>query len=457
MDTRHLLVAYSWGTADLGGIAIAPGLLKLIRDVDPGMRVTVLTLPFDEGQRLEWLRNYFPCFLAGCDATVNPFKARLGRPGEPGTPDAAWYAFHERWGQHRLRAFETGSVSARTAAEITDDLLGRFALDLFAQIEREMPTTAHAFSNAGFVIYNSGTVLNFGRGGARNFWDGTLPFAMPLVMAKALGIPYGINNHSFEAIDWPVELIFRKLFDDACFVYCRDTDSLAYLKQKGLLNARSGFRPDSTFFFREFDESWGEAFMAEHGLEDRGFLVMVNRAKIPGRSDESAREAVHAARWKAFVEGWIEETGLPVVICPESRPEIAEDRAFYESLSMSAREKCVCRDAFWTPEQACSLYRRARLVVGHMHTMILALSVETPVLHIQFAEAGRKAWMIDDIGLGDWLIDIDEAEADDLLDAALRIHNEFKPSVARIRTILPRLESLATQVITEVRLGWRAG
>ena len=89
--------------------------------------------------------------------------------------------------------------------------------------------------------------------------------------------------------------------------------------------------------------------------------------------------------------------------------------------------------------------------------MILALSVETPVLHIQFAEAGRKAWMIDDIGLGDWLIDIDEAEADDLLDAALRIHNEFKPSVARIRTILPRLESLATQVITEVRLGWRAG
>ena len=449
MRQHHLLIAYSWGTADLGGIAIAPGLLKLIRKVAPDLPAVVMTLPTEEIPRFEWLRDYFPRFLPGCGAVVNPFKGRLGSPSEAGPPGTAWHDFHARWGETRLVGFETGSVSARVAVEIAEDLLGRFAEDLCEQVEREAPAAGKALTEAGFVLYNSGTVLNFGRMGGRSFWRSTLSFAMPLIAARALGIPYGINNHSFEAVDWPVELVYRTLFKDAAFVYCRDTDSLAYLKQKNLLNASSGFRPDSTFFFAELDEPWVEAFMSDHGLEDKGYMVLVPRTEIPGERWET-REQAHAEKTVSFIEGWISKTGHHAVIIPESIPQVEPNKALHAMVSPAAREKCVCIQEFGTPEQASSLYRRARFVAGHMHSMMLALAVETPVLHIQFAEAGRKAWMIDDIGLGDWLLDIDEASSEELVDAALKIHENHDASVERVRAVLPMVEKLATGVIGEV-------
>jgi polysaccharide pyruvyl transferase WcaK-like protein len=127
----------------------------------------------------------------------------------------------------------------------------------------------------------------------------------------------------------------------------------------------------------------------------------------------------------------------------------------YSILSPSAQQKCVCMDSFWTPEQACSIYRRARIVTGHMHTMIYALSVGTPVLHIQYAEAGRKAWMVKDVGFGDWLFDIDETSAAELLQAALRIHERYDVAQQRVQRALPEIERLGMEVITEVKAGWR--
>jgi polysaccharide pyruvyl transferase WcaK-like protein len=161
-------------------------------------------------------------------------------------------------------------------------------------------------------------------------------------------------------------------------------------------------------------------------------------------------------KWKRLIEGWIERTGMAVLICPETKfcmPRM-RDR-LYSILSASAKEKCVCMDSFWSPEQACSIYRRARIVTGHMHSMIFALSVGTPILHIPYSEAGRKAWMIKDIGFDDWLLDIDETPAEELLQAALRIHNAYDVAEQRVRRALPEIERLGMEVITEVKAGWR--
>jgi len=51
-----------------------------------------------------------------------------------------------------------------------------------------------------------------------------------------------------------------------------------------------------------------------------------------------------------------------------------------------------------------------------------------PVLMPQFCENGRKVWMLEGIGLRDWIFDIDEpADAPRLLEAALKIHQCRKP------------------------------
>ena len=90
-----------------------------------------------------------------------------------------------------------------------------------------------------------------------------------------------------------------------------------------------------------------------------------------------------------------------------------------------------------------------------MHTMIFALSVGTPVMHIQYAEAGRKAWMIKDVGLGDWLFDIDETPGEELLETALRIHGAYDVAEQRVQKALRLVERLGMEVIAEVKANWR--
>ena len=71
---RHLLIAFSWGTGDLGGIGIVPGLLNLVRKADPDMQATVITMQTRGSESFEFLKGYLPRFLPGC---------RHGFPGLP--------------------------------------------------------------------------------------------------------------------------------------------------------------------------------------------------------------------------------------------------------------------------------------------------------------------------------------------------------------------------------------
>ena len=129
----------------------------------------------------------------------------------------------------------------------------------------------------------------------------------------------------------------------------------------------------------------------------------------------------------------------------------------YMKLSASAQKKCVEMEKFWTTEQAYSLYQRAQIVVSmEMHSVIMALSLGTPVLMPQFSENGRKVWMLEELGLRDWIFDIDEpVMSAALLDAALQIHNDQAASQQRVRSQLPRLRQLGVSVIREVEMGWR--
>ncbi|MCZ7586707.1 MAG: polysaccharide pyruvyl transferase family protein [Deltaproteobacteria bacterium] len=145
-------------------------------------------------------------------------------------------------------------------------------------------------------------------------------------------------------------------------------------------------------------------------------------------------------RIRQFLTDWVTQTGVPVVLCPEVRYEIPlmHDNV-YQRLAPKVREKCIWMDQFWTTEQAYSLYRQAEMVVSmEMHSVIMALSLGTPVLMPQFSENGRKVWMLEELDLRDWIFDIDDpADAPRLLAAALRIHQDPAQAEARIRRQLP--------------------
>ena len=457
---RHLLAAFSWSTSNIGDIAIAPGLLNLLREVQPELPMVVMTSQRADSPAFKEMQQYLPRYSNNCRAVAYPFT--IGSATAEGSPGSAWRAFHDRWGTSTLRAFENGTLSARIAARVADDILNRLPKETLNELNEKNPEAAKAITDAGFVLFTSGTTLNFGRMGVRHFYSYSLRFAMPLLIARVQGIPYGVGAQSFEAIDWPADMVFRPLFKDARFVYCRDPDSLAYLAQRDLLGLRSGYRPDSTFFFNGFDEPWLETFKREHNLADRKYITLTIRSakSQPGPLAETVtkdREDEHMERIRKFITDWVTQTGVPVVLCPEVRFEVALMRDnVYQKLSPEVQKKCVWMDKFWTTEQAYSLYRQAEMVVSmEMHSVIMALSLGTPVLMPQFTENGRKVWMLEELGLRDWIFDIDEqADAPRLLEAAKRIHQDQTASRARVESQLPRIRQLGLEMVMEIMMAW---
>ncbi|MBN2311003.1 MAG: polysaccharide pyruvyl transferase family protein [Candidatus Hydrogenedentes bacterium] len=288
----------------------------------------------------------------------------------------------------------------------------------------------HAFDSADLIVYNSGATLSYGRW-AHN-WAHTMPFTVPLIMARDAGKPYGIYGQSFDRFAWPSDALFRDLLRGAAFLFARESDSLAYLNDLGIAAPVTGLAPDATFGFDLRDEDWADSFMATHELVPRQFITLTIRTSGQGFIDE-VREEAHAAKLRELVVEWVRRTGYPVLLCPEVRHEIEPARRLiHERLPANVRESVRFMEDFWLPDQAFSVYARARIVVSmEMHSVIMAVAAGTPAIHPRFAEAGRKAWILRDLGLEEWLYDVDAAPAAVIAGTPFAIHNDYEAALEK--------------------------
>jgi polysaccharide pyruvyl transferase WcaK-like protein len=283
-------------------------------------------------------------------------------------------------------------------------------------------------------------------------------FAMPLELARDAGKPYGIYCQSFERFAWPSDAYFRGLLSGADFVFCRETDSLAYLKSLGVASPILEFGPDATFAFDLRDEARADAFMERHRLEPRKFITLTIRTSVQGFIDRE-REEAHAAKLRRLVEKWVAETGLEVLVCPEVVHEIEPARRLiYDPLPDEVRRHVRFKDEFWLPDEAFSVYGRARAIVSmEMHSIILGLAAGTPVVHPRFEEAGRKAWMLRDLGLRPWLFDIDEQPADEIIEALLDIHEDYDAALASVESAMRIVRKRQAETMAVVKKTLRDG
>jgi len=382
-----ILVAFSWSFKNIGDIAITPGLFRLLEEYVPSARITLI-----------------------CNSSIDQYRAYLSKR----FPD--------------VRTVYTPFRSSKPAPKE------------FRQ----------AFEEADFLLYNSGTTLSYGRW-ERN-WNRTMPLAMPLFMARIHGKPYGIYCQSFERFAPPSDLLFPKLLSDAQFVFCRDTDSLEYLKSLGVQPPVLEFGPDSTFAFNLRDEAFADRFLARHRLQPRRFITLTIRSRVQGFLDEK-REQAHAAKLRRLVIHYVRKTGEHVLVCPEVDREIEPARRLiFEPLPDDVKAQVRLKESFWLPDEAFSVFANARAIVSmEMHSVILALAAGTPALHPAFAEAGRKRWMLRDIGLAHWLFDIDHVSAATLTDALFAICRDYSNALRRVETAMNFVRRRQRETMAVVR------
>ncbi len=236
------------------------------------------------------------------------------------------------------------------------------------------------------------------------------------------GKPYGIYGITYGGAGEEQ----RQTISGARFAYFRDTVSLAKAKSDGITCPVMEFGPDGAFACDLRNDAAADAFLQTHQLEPDKFLCCIPRLRYTpywlvkkGRAFDAEKyrrnneraEHDHAPLREAITRV-VRETGYKVLVCPEdmTQMKVGKDHLI-DKLPQDVLKHVVWRDHFWLTDEALSTYVRSAGFFGlEMHSPIMCIGNGIPAIVGRFAEQTSKGFMWKDIGLSDWLFDMDQPE-----------------------------------------------
>ncbi|WP_052362024.1 polysaccharide pyruvyl transferase family protein [Geminisphaera colitermitum] len=371
-----VLVRSGWQTVNIGDIAHTPGLLTLLQKFTPQADLILWPMNIDEHGAEAMIRHYFPGL---------PIVQGRITDGQPDTP------------------------------ELRD-----------------------AFTRADLLLYSSAPELHVA---ARD-----VPIWRALNPQKPYGF-YGITidrQSLFARITnrKPLDTSERDILDHASFVLCRETTTLDYLKRENIRAPLLDFTPDAVFGVNQYDTTRATAWLREKNLQPGRYICVIPRTRFapyykmqqrPPTENDLRREAYNAehtstdlGKLRDTITRWIRQTRLPVIVCPEMLFEVELSKTeIINKLPDDVRPLAVWKNTWWLPDEAAAIYRNAiALLSMECHSPIIAIAAGTPALYLRTPTETSKGQMWSDIGLGDWMIDLDSSSTtgETLAAELLRIH-----------------------------------
>lgn len=212
----------------------------------------------------------------------------------------------------------------------------------------------------------------------------------------------------------------------ARFVYFRDSVSLEVARKRGCTCPVMEFGPDGAFATDLRDDAKAEAFLKASGLEDGKFLCCIARLRytpywkikkgmkfdpVKHEKNEQMKEHDLAPLRQAIVDV-VRGTDMKVLLCPEDASQMEVNREMLlDPLPEDVKARVVWRKDYWLTAEALSTYvRSAGLFGAEMHSPIMCIGNGIPAIVCRWAEQTSKGLMWRDIGLQDWLFDLDKEE-----------------------------------------------
>ncbi len=381
-----ILVRSGWQTVNIGDIAHTPGLLSVLERHAPHASVILWPSRLDRGVE-PMLRRRFP-------------KLRIVR-------DGMW-----RGGDPR-----------------SDD-----------------PTADLAIAEAAVLIHGSGAGIYGGATELRRWREaGGKPYG---AFGVTLGSGIGDAQHRPS-----LEPQLRELIDHAAFIFTRETRSLGLLRDSGVSGPYLGFAPDATFAIDLRDDAAAQRLMDAHRLDDDRFICVVPRLRITpyweihGHTNLAPEEIArrteinrhHAdpdhAKVRYAIVAWVRQTGGRVLLCPEMTYQVGIIRPLlFDPLPDDVKPSVACMDRYWLPDEAASIYRRARMVLSmECHSPIIALANGRPAFYLAQPEDTWKGQMYPDLGLADWRLDLQSIEGTAIAERMLGVHEGYEDALAKAR------------------------
>lgn len=280
--------------------------------------------------------------------------------------------------------------------------------------------------------------------------------------SKETGKPYGVYGVTFStqgstatkpAADGTISNSIAVL-SGAKFALFRDSVSMELAKKKGCTSPIMEFCPDGAFATDLRDDEKAIAFLKENKLDEGKFLCCIPRLRftpywvIPEK--KAKPDPVKHARNEAMKEHdlgplrqsiieVVKQTDLKVLICPEDKTQMAVGKEMlYDKLPEDVKAKVVWRPNYWLTGEALSTYvRSAGLFGAEMHSPIMCIGNGIPAIVCRWAEQTSKGFMWRDIGLDDWLFDLDnEEELQRVVPAVLAMAKD--PAAAKAKAVKAR-------------------
>jgi polysaccharide pyruvyl transferase WcaK-like protein len=265
-----------------------------------------------------------------------------------------------------------------------------------------------AFAECDFLLHGSGPSLVAEKDVAR--WR------------AETGKPYGIYGITLPTLSDETAGILT----GARFVFFRDSVSLRLAKDRGVASPVMEFGPDGAFAADVRNDEAAAAFLQANGLETGKFLCCIPRLRFTPywlihktrpldeakhQRSEAMKEHDHAPLREA-IEAVVRETDLKILLCPEDQTQMAVGKEMLlDKLPARVKSRVVWRENYWLTDQAISTYVRSAGLFGlEMHSPIMCIGNGVPAIVCRFAEQTSKGFMWRDIGLGDWLFDMDNQD-----------------------------------------------
>ena len=215
-----------------------------------------------------------------------------------------------------------------------------------------------------------------------------------------------------------------QLLSKAKFVFFRDSHSLKLAKEKGCTAPVMSFGPDSAFGVTDTrNDQAATEFLRAHDLQEGKFLCCIPRYRWTPYwaikkdrpfdqkkhdRNQQMKDHDHAPLREAII-AVTRNTDLKVLVCPEDMTQIALGKEMLvDPLPNDVKQKVVWRDKYWLTDEALSTYTRSAGLFGNeMHSPIMCVANQIPAIVCRFPEQTTKGYMWQDIGLGDWLFNLD--------------------------------------------------
>lgn len=319
-----------------------------------------------------------------------------------------------------------------------------------------------------FLLHGSGPYLTAARDVAAWRKDTGKPYGVyGITMAKA-GDP-GMKIMRTNGLDEAT----KDILDGASFVFLRDGVSLQVVKDAGVKSPVIEFGPDGAFGADVRNDETATAFLKEHGLTEGQFVCFIpNLRNAPywkvkerypfdeakHRRNEEMKEHDHLPLREAII-AIARQTPMKILVCPEDSTQMETGKELLvDPLPVDVKAKVVWREKFWLTDEAISTYTRsAGLVSLEMHSPIMCVGNGVPAIVCRFAEQTTKGFMWQNIGLGDWLFDLDKPEElARVVPAALAMAKDpaaAKAKAAKARAFVQQRQR-ETMAILRKAMGW---